>query len=597
MTIQFICCKTNKQMYKTLKLFLASIIALILTLTLQAHVSACTYEATTTGKLLEFRITSDIDKLAVIQYIPTNGASQKVVRLSSPDIGISWNYYSDNSIPSCGSFNGNGVLACNQQNSNGAYWSNEHPSGNYYSLPDGIYVIEFDVSPDINNIKIEYGIMPGTYSPYNWTFCTRTGDVVLPTPTPAPVTKAVFAPGLMASWNADAILNCKSETDTEWVLAPYAEDVYNPIITAMRENGWDTLPFYYDWRKPVAENSDRLASFLNSDIFVPNEKVNFVGHSMGGLVGRGYLDAFDGSKLESMLTVGTPNAGSAYAYPPWEGGEIWSNNLLEKIALTIYLRHCGATKQNLMEIIHQEVPSLQDLLPTHPYLKRIKTDSEYLPNVSENRNTWLNGLGSDSKGVRLGYLAGTGFETVETIQTKDPNKKDTNQGLWADGKPAGKFTSILGDGTVLSASAIFPNSSWNAIINQTHRGLVNSSEGMGKILEFLGTPDINVNSTNIDIHEPNSALVMVGYPANFVVSDQDGKTKQDKDGMVSFVDPRKGLYKINILSKSENTLFIVAQFLPNGEVKYKEYNFKGVGPKFKTVKFDPQNPKDDILTH
>lgn len=405
------------------------------------------------------------------------------------------------------------------------------------------------------------------------------------------ITKTIFAPGLMASWNADAILNCNPNTNTEWVLAPYAEEVYSPIIQAITESGWETIPYYYDWRKPVSENSQKLASFLGSDT-LSNEKVNFVGHSMGGLIGRGYLNISDGKKLESLLTVGTPNSGSAYAYAPWEGGEIWSNSLIEKIALTIYLRHCGDVEQNDMEIIREEVPSIQDLLPTYPYLKRIKSDAPYLPNKNENLNSWITGLSSDSKGVRLGYIAGTGYETIETIQTKDPNKKDVREGLWEDGRPAGRI-STNGDGTVTASSAALPVSDWSAVITQDHRGLVNSVEGMSKILEFLGTPSTNNIST--ETYNPDSALVLIGYPGLFSVTDENGKIRQSKEGMVALMNPKSGNYKVNLLPKSENTLFIVAQFLPNGEVKYKEYNLKGLTPKFKTLKFDLQNPSEDIL--
>ena len=407
-----------------------------------------------------------------------------------------------------------------------------------------------------------------------------------------PTTKTIFAPGLMASWNTDAILNCNPDTNTGWVLAPYAEDVYNPIIQAITESGWETIPYYYDWRKPVNENSQKLASFLNYETS-PSEKVNFVGHSMGGLVGRGYLDISDGDKLESLLTVGTPNTGSAYAYAPWEGGEIWSNSLIEKIALTIYLRHCGDAGQNDMEIVREEVPSIQDLLPTYPYLKRVKSDAPYLPDKDENLNTWLTGLNSDSKGVRLGYVAGTGYETIETIQTKDPNKKDGREGLWEDGKPARRIPTDQGDGTVLASSAVLPENSWSAVINQNHRGLVNSVEGMSKILEFLGTP--NESTITTETYTPDSALVLIGYPGLFSVTDKDGKIKQSKEGMVALMNPKSGNYKVNLLPKSENTLFIVAQFLPNGEIKYKEYNLKGLTPKFKTLKFDLQNPSEDIL--
>jgi len=42
-------------------------------------------------------------------------------------------------------------------------------------------------------------------------------------------------------------------------------------------------------------------------------------------------------------------------------------------------------------------------------------------------------------------------------------------------------------------------------------------------------------------------------------------------------------------------MFIVAQFLPNEQVFYKEYRFPGFLPKFKTLKFIPKNPSEDIL--
>ncbi len=170
--------------------------------------------------------------------------------------------------------------------------------------------------------------------------------------------------------------------------------------------------------------------------------------------------------------------------------------------------------------------------------------------------------------------------------------------MWADGAPAGKITSFDGDGTVLQDSAILDSADEKIIVGQTsHRGLVNSVEGMSKILGFLGFPEKPaVASLTASTETPRSALVIIGYPANFVITDINGNTKQDKDGMVAFMNPKSGSYKVKILFKSNDTLFMVAQFLPNGEVKYKEYNFKGIGPKMINLKYDPQSPKEDILT-
>ena len=424
----------------------------------------------------------------------------------------------------------------------------------------------------------------------------NTAPTPSPTPTPIPITKVFFVPGLGASWNADAFANCTSDDNPDnWSLASYAEDIYNPIIQTLTDSGWATLPFYYDWRRIMSTNSESLANYINGHS-TEDEKVNLVGHSMGGLVGRGYLEASDGGRLSNLLTVGTPNKGSALAYPPWEGGDIWNDNFIEKIALTLYLKHCGGLKSNDRDTIQKNVPSLQDLLPIEPYLQENNTTTLYLPDNPENQNTWLKNLPDDSQGVRLGYVVGTGFDTLKTIRTKDPNKRDSKLGNWEDGKPAGKIFSSDGDGIVLADSAILPNADISYPINQTHEGLINSVEGMSKILEFLGTPQIsNQQELPSNTSEANSALIIIADPANFIVTDQNGKTKSGKDGMVSFINPESGNYKLNLLPKSNNTLFIVAQFLPNGDVRYKEYNLSGLGPKFKTLKFDLQNPQEDIL--
>ena len=275
---------------------------------------------------------------------------------------------------------------------------------------------------------------------------------------------------------------------------------------------------------------------------------------------------------------------------------MWNDNFIEKIALTLYLKHCGGIKSNDRETIQKKVPSLQDLLPIEPYLQKTKTTNLYLPSNPKNQNIWLNNLSSESWGIRLGYIVGSGFNTLKIIQVKDPNKRESELGNWEDGKPVGKIFSAEGDGTVLASNAILPQASFNATLNQNHRGLVTSVEGMTKILEFLGTPpSINQPFLTTDSEEPNSALIVIGYPANFSVSDQSGKNKIDKNGMISFINPKSGSYKLNLLPKSNNTLVIIAQFLPNGEVKYKEYNFKGFGPKFTTLKFNQQNPQEDIL--
>ncbi len=413
-----------------------------------------------------------------------------------------------------------------------------------------------------------------------------------PLPTPRPVLKTFFVPGFGASWNAEAFANCSFDNNPDhWSLASYAEDVYKPILTALSDSDWDTIPFYYDWRQQIRFNSATLSDKINSST-VSDEKVNIVGHSMGGLVASDYLANRDqGAKTNSLLAVGSPLKGAVQAYPAWAGGDIWEDNFVTKVAMTLYLKHCNLLLSS-REAIHQFVPSVQNLLPTFDYLRDAKTGIPKSTSLLLSQNNWLPlYFTKDFWGVKFGTLTGTGQNTLSEILTKGKIKKDYLAN-WSDGKPEGGIYSNEGDGTVLLLSSKV-DSGQNITINETHSGLVNSTLGMSKILEFLdSSPSASFNPVNTPV---NSALVIISYPANFVATDQNGKTKPDKNGMVSFVNPKSGSYKLNLLPKTNNTLLVVAQFLPNGDVKYKEYNLTGLGPKFKTLKFDLQNPAENIL--
>jgi hypothetical protein len=333
-----------------------------------------------------------------------------------------------------------------------------------------------------------------------------------------------------------------------------------------------------------------LANVING-FAETDEKIDLIGHSMGGLVSRAYLENESGGKLEGLLTAGSPHQGAPLAYPAWSGGEIWNDNFLAKVATTLLLKRCGGIFSNNRVTIQNLIPSTQNLLPTFNYLRDAKTGS-FKPFINMfAKNNWLP-TNFSFFDVRVEALSGTGFSTLKNIPVKAPLKRDLQAGNWLDGVPSGKEYSTNGDGTVLTDSSTVAGAE-NKIINQTHAGLVNSVEGMTEILKFLGAPQTSLNAQNSV--EPNSALVIIGYPSNFWVTDQDGTTKKDKDGLVAFVNPKSGSFKLNLLPKTSKTLFIVAQFLPNGQVFYKEYNFKGFLPQNKTLKFDIQNPQEDIL--
>lgn len=412
-----------------------------------------------------------------------------------------------------------------------------------------------------------------------------------------PTTKVVVVPGFGASWNKDAILNCKLEGYTgDWSLASYAEKVYNPLLSALTASGWTPEPFYYDWRRQVSNNGNRLNDFITAHR-QNTEKVNLVGHSMGGLVGRAYVDQQESSQnIARLLTVGSPHRGAPAAYPAWSAGVIWDDNFILKLAMTILLKHCGVNAKNDKEAMRTIFPSIQNLLPIDNYLRDSKTNV-LKPVISMvNKNNWLPTANFPPYfGAIMGTLNGTGKKTLQSIRVSNPSKQDIKLGVWEDGRAVGKEFSKEGDGTVLLTSSLLPDAD-NRNIAQTHIGLVSSPEGINQILDFLGTaPSALRTLSTPSLAEPTSALLVIGYPAAFWVVDPSGNTVKDKEGLVSIINPKSGSYKLRLIPTGLRSNIIVGQFLEDGRVLWKEYKHNNILPKFASINFSPANPTEDSL--
>ena len=418
-----------------------------------------------------------------------------------------------------------------------------------------------------------------------------------PTPTPIPVTKVVAIPGMGASWNADALLNCKTNNyKGGWTLAPYAKDIYQLFHDTLVEKGYRVLPFYYDWRKQVSQHAAEVQAFISKNT-VLNEKVNLVGHSMGGLVGRAYLEAANTrSKLDKLMTVGSPHQGSILSYPSWSGGQIWTDDLIQKIGLTVILKRCGIVTTT-KDLIHANIPSVQNLLPTFSYLR--SNTNHVLKPISQMvaQNNWLPTVFNPPFWrVKVGTLAGTDFDTLKELVVTTPSWLEILQGLWLDGKPKDKVYTKEGDGTVLVSSAAVVRAD-NRIISQTHAGLISSKDGVYQILDFLKgdkkfTP---LSDTTPEIPPAKSALLIMATTANFWVKTPEGKTVNDQEGIIAVLNPKNGNYSLNYFPKAVNTRISVAQFLSNGTILWQDYTHKSILPKYSTLQFDANNPIEQIL--
>lgn len=573
-------------------LLLLIIIFLFLSSVNKTSASECTYEASITGNHLDFTITSDTDKLAVIQYIRLSGTAL-VTKMYSPDIGVSWTYFDD---PNC-NINLPTPIACRQRRSSklgeGAFWQ-WYSDGAYHLMPGGVYGIDFDSPPTYDSIGIEYGVLPGT-SGISWTLCVHTGEISLPTLTTPPVSKKIVAPGLGAAWNLDAFINCKKETNREnWSLAPYAKDVYLNFLNKSDGAEWEVEPFYYDWRQDIRLNAELLKDFIDSNT-VENEKINFVGHSMGGLLGRVYMESNEGGKFAKYISAGTPHQGSVLAYPPWSGGDIWNTNLAEKIGIDLFLKHCGGIFSNNKNTIRSQFPSIQNLLPTFPYLRNSISGNLKPVESMDSKNNYLpTNFVYTFWGVDVGTLSGTGQKTLNAIKVMNPSKNDIRLGNWVDGVPIGREYVNEGDGTVLTISSHLDGAN-NQDVEQNHRNLVASDEGSDKILDFLGSPENSSSRTSVtgllkntesESEDEKSALVLIGYPGSFKITDEFGKITTSDNGMIALKNPGSGNFQLEFESNPETTIFIIAQYLENGQTSYKEYKYKTAPSDVKIIEFN-----------
>ena len=143
----------------------------------------------------------------------------------------------------------------------------------------------------------------------------------------------------------------------------------------------------------------------------PGEKVNLIGHSMGGLDARLFTTRFDqGARVASVTTVGTPNRGTAIVD---HFLELFLNDVMdrtESIAKKFHLSHEGfrqVSKKNFDAFLHKTVvdvagvayfsatsvipsPVFLNSLPmfwvTQPILKHYEGDNDGF--VSEQSARW-----------------------------------------------------------------------------------------------------------------------------------------------------------------------------------------------------------------
>lgn len=86
-----------------------------------------------------------------------------------------------------------------------------------------------------------------------------------------------------------------------------------PLANRLREQGFTVNIFgYYSMLQPISAHSDRLNRYLCQH-FQTTQPLYLVGHSLGGLVIRDFLQRYSNWQIERVVTLGTPHNGSLSA--------------------------------------------------------------------------------------------------------------------------------------------------------------------------------------------------------------------------------------------------------------------------------------------
>lgn len=422
-----------------------------------------------------------------------------------------------------------------------------------------------------------YNICNQGYGSYTITFdppaTTQTpSPTTTPTPTPPPTNKVVVIPGVEGSWNQDALVNCKLDGYAgDWVLLPIATAVYNPLLSSLDHAGWDVSVYNYDWRKQIVDHVPGLDSYING-LIMENERVDIVGHSMGGLVGRAYLEEKKTqSQVEKFVSAGTPHRGTALAYPAWAAGELWKENLLDWFYVTLMQKRCQQIRGlSDREAIRYAFSGIQNLLPISDYLVDHKTGQSIPEADMSIRNNWLpTEFFSPYYGVKIGTLSGKGKPTLEKIRVKEANKLDKLVGDWSDGRPIVKINSKLGDGAVLNSSSMVDGAD-NRLVNKDHVELISSRAGVNEILDLLEAP--NAVPAFVEWTSPQSLLIVVTDTDNPSLVSPDGKESRGKFGLASLENPGKGRYKFKA---GQGTKWMaVGRFWTDGRMTWRSFDYR-----------------------
>ncbi len=442
-------------------------------------------------------------------------------------------------------------------------------------------------------------------------------------PTNQPV---ILIPGITGSWNWNVLLH--DESGGTWQFPPFT-NVYQPLIEKLKEEGYEegkTLFIaFYDWRQPnVISAQQYLKPIIDQAKQVSGkDKVGLIGHSMGGILARAYIQGSHyENDVDQLITLGTPHYGSGDAYTVWEGGHVpdnWDTGYRNSLKGYLFFRTLDIRERSWYHEMHISISSLRDLLPTYDYLKDKTTNTLKLTNTLHEQNTFLNVFNPVANELNslvrtVTTVAGDDQYTVGEIPFVERLPQDDP--LWADGKPDPldpERNKVEGDNTVLLTSAHLQEAMDQVTFpDTTHRDLV--SKAAPAIFPRLGLPDPGTLEL---VAEPESILAFwFASPVAPTVTDSLGNSiskdastipdavyfgEDDPNGkkMILIPNPTQGHYQVDLVGTGEGHYDFSSAFFKQNVPDAMQV-FSGEVHQGTEITYDadvnPENPEHPIST-
>lgn len=378
-----------------------------------------------------------------------------------------------------------------------------------------------------------------------------------------PRNKIIVLPGLGASWNAEAIMLGSTAPNFIWKMTPFVKN-YDQLISSFESNGLiknqDFFVWNYDWRKPLSKIVNDFNNYIDSLDLQTGEKVNLVGHSLGGLVARIWTQDH-ATLVDKTITLGTPHFGAVKAYEAWNGAKISDSVDVASVGLNILLKLQQKNGDTSVQTLKKYAPIVMNLIPTFNFLKKNENV------IFQNFNQFLadKNVGLSTISTQLYTVDGIGEDTKEWINLGERSIFDRMLGIWDDGRPLLSQFGV-GDGTVLKKSAVVTDTETTELISN-HGELVDKS--INWVLSKLG---LGVVTNTINSYPQTQAVFYLSSSANIVVN-CGGVNKVDIEGWVIFENQETKNCQVKLTGRDyEGTYKLVAG--DRNEWNYFEGNIK-----------------------